>query len=76
MSIGKQGARDLITTLKAGTAGKQELRDQLADAVNVLQVKMNALDIQLATAAQSFAESKPAQFNTYLAGLPDVGDVV
>lgn len=74
MGIGKQSARDLLTAVKAGTAGKVELRAELADAINLLNDKIHALDAQMVQAEKDFAGSKKAQFDTFVAALPDVGD--
>lgn len=74
MGIGKQGAKDLIVTLKAGTADRAALRSELGDAINVLQTKASAIDGQLSQAASDFAATKAGQFATFVGALPDVGD--
>lgn len=75
MGIGTQNAKSLIATLKAGTTGKAALRAELADAINVLNDKLHAIDAQLAQAEKDFAASKQGQFNTFVEALPDVGDL-
>ena len=75
-NIGRQAAKDLITTLKAATPDRATLRQAIGDALDALHAKIIAMDLQAAQAPVDFANSKPAQFNAALAALPDVGDPV
>lgn len=76
MRTGMQGAKDLIAAIKTAHPKKDAQRNQLADAINILQVKAYALDQQAAQAHADFAASKGAQFTTFTDELPDVGDPV
>lgn len=64
----------MVAALKAGTTGKHALRAEVGDAIAVLQTKAYALDLQLNAAPIDFAASRQAQYNTFVAALPDVGD--
>ena len=76
MGAGKQHGKAVIDALKADVSidTKQKLRNQIADAITVLQVKLYALDMQLNQAASDFAVSKQNQFDNFVNALPDVGD--
>lgn len=71
---GKTKAKELIDALKAETANRSVLRQELGEAINVLLVKCSALDTQLAQAEKQFALANNGSFNDFVAGLPDVGD--
>lgn len=71
---GKTKAKELIDALKAETASRTVLRQELGEAINVLLVKCSALDTQLAQAEKQFAQENSGSFNDFVAGLPDVGD--
>jgi hypothetical protein len=71
MGIGRQAAKDLITAVKAATT-RARMRDQIGDAVNVLQEWLAKRDAQDAAAPADFAASKAGQFKAHLDALPDV----
>lgn len=75
-NLGRQAAKDLITALKAATPDRASLRQAIGDASDALHAKMSAMDDQSNTAATNFAATKTAQFATFNAALPDVGDPV
>ncbi len=71
MGIGRVQARALIDAVRAGTSSRAQLREELVDAINLLQTKLTGLAVQLATAERDFAASKPGQFNTFVDALPE-----
>jgi len=76
MGVGKQQGKATIDAIKAdpSVTNKQHLRNQIADAITILQVKLYALDMQLNQAASDFAVSKQTQYDNFVNALPDVGD--
>jgi hypothetical protein len=74
MGIGRVQARALIDAVRTGTANRRRLREELGDAINVLQDLTAKLDVQAAGAEKAFAADRPAQFSTFLDAqpLPDV----
>lgn len=73
MGIGRQAARDMIAAIKAGTAGRKQLRAQMADAMALLHDWTERLEFQArqAGADSDFAANRPAQFSTFLDALPE-----
>ncbi len=71
MGIGRQEAKTLIDNVRAGTGNRTAFRDQLVEALVLLQNKVFMLDQQLASAQKDFAASKQGQFNTFVDALPE-----
>ena len=71
MGIGRQSARDLIAAVKAVTT-REQMRDQVGDAVNVLQEWLAKRDAQDVALPAEFAATKAAQFKTFTDALPDI----
>jgi hypothetical protein len=74
MGIGRQQARTLIDAVRTGTATRRRLREELGDAIAVIQDLAAKLDAQRATAERDFAADRPGQFNSFVDAqpLPDV----
>ncbi len=71
MGIGRVQARALLDAVKAGT-NRAQMRVQVAEAAELLQGWLIRRDAQDAEAFPAFAGSRQAQFNTFVAALPDV----
>jgi hypothetical protein len=71
MGIGRQQARALIDAVRTGTANRRRLREEIGDAINLLQDLTAKLDVQAAGAERDFAASRSAQFNTFVDALPE-----
>lgn len=71
MGIGRQQARTLIDAIRAGTASRKQLRNQVGDAVDLLNDFIAKLDRQEATATTDFAASRQGQFNTFVDALAE-----
>jgi hypothetical protein len=74
MGIGRAQARALIDAVRTGTPNRRRLREELGDAIDVLQDLTAKLDAQRATAERDFAADRPGQFSTFLDAqpIPDV----
>jgi hypothetical protein len=70
MGIGRVEARAALAAIKAGT-NRAHLRGQVADCIDLLNHWLAARDAQDASALAGFADDKPAQFNSFVAALPD-----
>ena len=71
MGIGRQAARTLIDSVRAGTANRKQLRTQMGDAIDLLRDFADKLDRQEAAALGDFAASKAGQFSTFVDGLAE-----
>ena len=71
MGIGRVQARAAIDAIRAGTT-RAQMRQQVAEAAELLQGWLIRRDAQDVEALPAFAASKQAQFNTFVAALPDV----
>jgi hypothetical protein len=72
MGIGRQAARTLLTTIKAGAGNRVALRNQVAEALELLHEWLGRFDAQANQAPALFAADRQGQFNTFVAALPDV----
>lgn len=70
MGIGKVQGRAALAAIRAVTT-RSNAREQVADAVTILNEWLSKRDAQDAAAFQGFAESKPSQFDTYVQGLAE-----
>lgn len=71
MGIGRVQARADLAAIRAVTT-RAQMRDEVAAAVGVLQDWLAKRDAQDAQAVSDFATSKPGQFSTFVAALPDI----
>jgi hypothetical protein len=71
MGIGRQQARALIDAVRTGTANRRRLREELGDAINLLQDLTAKLDVQAAGAEKAFAADRQGAFNTFVDALPE-----
>lgn len=71
MGIGRQQARSLIDAVRAGTVNRRRLREEVGDAINLLQDFSARLDAQASTAEKDFAASRQGQFNTFVDSLAE-----
>jgi len=72
MGIGRIQARAALAAIKAGVAGRQKTRDQVADAASLLQDWLGKFDAQENAAIPQFIVSKQTQFDNFIDALPDV----
>lgn len=70
MGIGKQEGRACLAAIRAGT-NRANSRAQVADAIAILQEWLTKKDVQDAEAFAGFAASRPSQYDTFLAALPE-----
>lgn len=71
MGVGRVAARAAIETIRLAT-NRAQMRVQMGEAIELLQGWLIRRDLQDAEALPAFAESKQAQFNTFVAALPNV----
>jgi hypothetical protein len=71
MGIGRQQARALIDAVRTGTPNRRRLKEELEDAINLLQDLKAKLDVQEATAEKAFAADRQGAFNTFVDALPE-----
>ena len=75
MGIGRDQFRAAIQAFRAARTGngrRQAIRDDVAELIDAARRWQLQQDAQLATASESFAASRPAQFSTFVESLPDV----
>jgi hypothetical protein len=71
MGIGRQQARALIDSVRTGTPNRRRLKEELEDAINLLQDFKAKLDVQEANAEKAFAADRRGAFNTFVDALPE-----
>lgn len=72
MGIGRQQFLTALDAIKLAATTRAVRRRQVAALVTAGQEWLAAHDAQDNTAAQAFANSKPAQFSTFVDALPEV----
>lgn len=75
MGIGRQQGRAALTAIRAATTRaattRAEARQQVADAITILNEWLVKRDLQDAGAFAGFAADRPSQFNTFVGTLPE-----
>lgn len=72
MSLGRDQFLAALAAIKAGTTTRAQRRRQVAALVTAGQEWLARHDTQSNASAQAFADSKPAQYQTFLDALPAV----
>jgi hypothetical protein len=70
MGIGRQQGRAALQAIRAAT-NRANARDEVAQAVAILNEWLSKRDMQDAAALQGFADSRTTQFDNFVQALPE-----
>lgn len=70
MGIGRQQGRAALTAIRAATT-RAQAREQVADAISILNEWLSKRDTQDSAAFAGFAADRPTQFSNFVDALPE-----